>query len=65
MDEKGTFLLSRGVCDVKDLQLGRAGGGGGGGASSHENLYTPRQSNVSLSKRSDLTAGSPHVSGYF
>lgn len=25
MDEKGTFLLSRGVCDVKDLQLGRAG----------------------------------------
>ena len=29
MDEKGTFLLSRGVCDVKDLQLGRAGGGGG------------------------------------
>ena len=60
MDEKGTFLFSRGVCDVKDLQLG------GGGASSHENLYTPRQSNAFLSNRSDLTAGSrPHVSGYF
>ena len=39
--------------------------GRGGGASSPENLHTPKQSNVPLSNRGDLTAGSSHVSGYF
>ena len=52
------FLFNRGVWDVKHLNLE-------GGASSRENVYTPRQRNVPLSNRSDLTAGSPNVCGYF
>ena len=53
-------MFNRGVRDVKHLNLR-----GEGGASSRENLYTPRRRNVPLSNRSDLTAGSPHVCGYF
>ena len=60
MDLKSTFLFNRGVRGVKHLNLR-----GEGGASSRENLHTLRQSNAFLSNRSDLTAGSPHVCGYF